>query len=74
METTKVVTAQPKSKSLRTTIPASIARQFGIVAGSELGWEFRVEDNSLIIVVYPIEPLEKAGPATPTPKRRKTGR
>jgi bifunctional DNA-binding transcriptional regulator/antitoxin component of YhaV-PrlF toxin-antitoxin module len=54
MERTKVVVAQPKSLSLRTTIPAGIARQFGIGAGSELGWEIEARDNRLVIVVRPI--------------------
>lgn len=54
METTKVVLAQSESKSLRTTIPAGIARQFGIIEGSELGWEIKAQDNELVIVVRPL--------------------
>jgi hypothetical protein len=56
VETTKVVVAQAKSKSLRTTIPAGIARQFGITAESELGWEIEARDNALVIVVRPVAP------------------
>ncbi|MDE1821027.1 MAG: AbrB family transcriptional regulator [Euryarchaeota archaeon] len=56
METTKVVIAQAKSKSLRTTIPAGIARQFKITAESELGWEIEARDNALVIVVRPVSP------------------
>jgi bifunctional DNA-binding transcriptional regulator/antitoxin component of YhaV-PrlF toxin-antitoxin module len=54
MERTKVVLAQPKSRSLRTTIPAGIARQFGIDEGSELGWDIQARDNELVIVVVPM--------------------
>jgi bifunctional DNA-binding transcriptional regulator/antitoxin component of YhaV-PrlF toxin-antitoxin module len=56
METTKVVQAQTESKSLRTTIPAGIARQFGLTTESELGWEIQARDNQLVIVVTPIKP------------------
>lgn len=55
METTKVVVAQPKSKSLRTTIPAGIARQFHITEKSELEWDIQAKDDKLILVVRPVE-------------------
>ena len=61
MEQTKVVLAQPKSRSLRTTIPAGIARQFGIDEGSELGWEIEARDNELRIVVKPLAGGSRAG-------------
>jgi bifunctional DNA-binding transcriptional regulator/antitoxin component of YhaV-PrlF toxin-antitoxin module len=62
MERTKVVLAQAESKSLRTTIPAGIARQFGIKEGSELGWDIRARDSQLEIVVAPVSP--EAAPET----------
>ncbi len=52
MEKTKVVVAQPKSQSLRTTIPASIARTLGIVEGTELGWELLARDNRFVLEVH----------------------
>ena len=55
METTKVVVAQSKSKSLRTTIPAGIARQFQITEKTELEWDIQVKDDKLILVVRPVE-------------------
>ncbi len=51
MEKTKVVIAQPRSRSLRTTIPASIARTLGIEEGSELGWELQARDNQFVLEV-----------------------
>ncbi len=51
MERTKVVIAQPRSQSLRTTIPASIARTLGIEEGSELGWELQARDNRFVLEV-----------------------
>ncbi len=46
-----MVVAQPKSQSLRTTIPASIARTLGIEEGTELGWELLARDNQFILEV-----------------------
>jgi len=51
MEKTKVVIAQPKSRSLRTTIPASIAGMLGIEEGTELGWDLQAKDNQFVLVV-----------------------
>lgn len=57
METTSVVIAQSKSKSLRTTIPAGIARQFNIDETTQLSWEIEARDNELRIVVRPSQQL-----------------
>lgn len=65
METTKVVLAQPTSKSLRTTIPATIARQFGIGVGTEIGWDVEARDNRLVLIVRVITAPSLAAPATP---------
>jgi bifunctional DNA-binding transcriptional regulator/antitoxin component of YhaV-PrlF toxin-antitoxin module len=59
MEKTKVVIAQSKSRSLRTTIPVGIARQFDITDESELTWEIEAKDNELRIVVRPLNPSSK---------------
>lgn len=55
MEKTKVVVAQPKSRSLRTTIPAGIARTLEITEGSELGWELQAKENQLVLLVRVLE-------------------
>ena len=44
VETTNLVLAN-KSESLRTTVPAHIARQFKLKAGDRLAWEMVVEDG-----------------------------
>lgn len=56
MEKTKVVVAQPKSRSLRTTIPAGIARTLGITEGSELGWDLQAKENQLVLTVRVLGP------------------
>lgn len=56
MEKTKVVVAQPKSRSLRTTIPASIARILGIEEGTELGWDLQARENQLVLTVRVLGP------------------
>ncbi len=71
MERTKVVLAQPKSRSLRTTIPAGIARQFGIDEGSELGWDIQARDNKLVIMVVPMPTHGPEGVVTAEPERAK---
>ena len=52
VEKTNLVLAN-RSDSLRTTIPASIVRQFGLHAGDKIEWELRVEGSSLKIIVTP---------------------
>ena len=42
-----------RSDSLRTTIPASIVRQFGLHAGDKIEWELRAEGSSLKIIITP---------------------
>ena len=71
METTKVVVAQPKSRSLRTTIPAGIARTLGITEGSELGWDLQAKESQLVLVVRVLVPEDAQKSAKP---RKKGGR
>jgi hypothetical protein len=52
---TFVAKANSRSKSLRTTIPASVVRQFGFKEGGRLLWKMEVEDNKLIIKIKPLE-------------------
>ena len=73
-----MVLAQPKSRSLRTTIPAGIARQFGIDEGSQLGWDIQARDNELVIVVVPMpvsgtKDVAMAESERPTDKPRRKG-
>lgn len=71
METTKVVIAQPKSGSLRTTIPASIARTLGIGEGTELGWELQPRENEFVLTV---RVLPAAAPTRPAPRKGHRGK
>ena len=50
-----ITRATSKSKSLRTTIPMGIVKQFNISEGDKLDWEIRAENGELIIVVKPLK-------------------
>jgi bifunctional DNA-binding transcriptional regulator/antitoxin component of YhaV-PrlF toxin-antitoxin module len=54
-EQTVLTKATPKSESLRTTVPMSIVRQFGLKDGDRLKWELQAKDNRLLIIVEPSE-------------------
>ncbi len=54
-ETTSLTKATTKSKSLRTTIPMGIVRQFNLSEGDKIEWEIRAEEGKLIIVVKPMK-------------------
>lgn len=71
METTKVVLAQTKSRSLRTTIPASIARLLGISDGSELGWEVQPKESKFVLVVHVLPTGERIGVPMPKPRKKR---
>lgn len=53
-ETTTLSVATSGKESLRTTVPMSIIKQFGLKAGDKLDWTFEVKDGNLILVVKPI--------------------
>jgi len=53
-ETTILTYASSKSKSLRTTIPFFIVKQFNLKASDQLDWTIKAEDGELIIVVKPV--------------------
>jgi len=50
-EITVAKKASTKFASLRTTIPMSIVRQWKLVDGDKLDWEWKVIDGQLAIVV-----------------------
>lgn len=54
-EITVLTKATSKSKSLRTTIPMGIVKQFNLSEGDKLDWEIRAEENELTIVVRPLK-------------------
>ncbi|RJS91379.1 AbrB/MazE/SpoVT family DNA-binding domain-containing protein [Candidatus Bathyarchaeota archaeon] len=54
-EITVLTKATSKSRSLRTTIPMGIVRQFNLSEGDKLAWEIRAEGGELVIVVKPFK-------------------
>ena len=55
VDKTKLNKQTPKSESLRTTIPSSIIKQFGLTEYDELEWSMVVENNELVVKVKPIK-------------------
>ncbi|MHA1580897.1 MAG: AbrB/MazE/SpoVT family DNA-binding domain-containing protein [Candidatus Baldrarchaeia archaeon] len=58
-EITVLTKATSRSKSLRTTIPMGIVKQFNLSEGDKLNWEIKAEGGELIIVVRPLKRSEK---------------
>jgi hypothetical protein len=54
-EATVVTPASSKTKSLRTTIPAGLVRQFGIDEQDRLSWKMEIINGKLAIVVRPLK-------------------
>lgn len=44
-----------KSESLRTTVPFSIVKQFGLTEYDKLEWTLKVENGELVIQVKPLK-------------------
>lgn len=53
-EVTTIASATTTSKSLRSTIPKGIVRQFRLNEGDKLRWLIKAEDSELVIVVEPV--------------------
>jgi len=58
-EATILTAATTKSKSLRTTIPAGIVRQFSLREGDKLLWKIDLRNNELVIVARPVKKVNK---------------
>jgi len=56
---TKLVSARPGSKSLRTTIPKFIVETFNLKEGDELDWSLKLEGRDVVIVVTPVKRRKK---------------
>ena len=50
-ETTVATKASSKFKSLRTTIPMSVVRQWKLKDGDNLDWEWKVIDGKMALVI-----------------------
>lgn len=54
-EITTLTKAATNTTSLRTTVPASIARQFNMKDGDRLDWSLKAENGTMIIIVTPLK-------------------
>lgn len=54
-EITHLNKSATKSESLRTTVPYSIVKQFGLTEYDKLEWTLKAEGGELIIQVKPIK-------------------
>jgi bifunctional DNA-binding transcriptional regulator/antitoxin component of YhaV-PrlF toxin-antitoxin module len=54
-EITYLNKASPKTESLRTTVPSSIIKQFGLTEYDKLEWILKAEGGELIIMVKPVK-------------------
>jgi bifunctional DNA-binding transcriptional regulator/antitoxin component of YhaV-PrlF toxin-antitoxin module len=52
-EITYLNKASPKTESLRTTVPSSIIKQFGLTEYDKLEWILKAEGGDLVIIVKP---------------------
>lgn len=52
---TNLTKAASNSPSLRTTVPSTIVKQFGLVDGDQLEWTMQAQENQMIIFVKPIK-------------------
>ncbi len=55
VETTTLNKAATKTASLRTTVPASIVRQFNLKDGDRIDWNLKAEGGEMVIVVKPTQ-------------------
>ncbi len=55
VEVTYLNKAAPKTGSLRTTVPQSIIKQFGLTEYDKLEWTMKVEGGELVIQVKPLK-------------------
>lgn len=58
-ETTILTLASSKSRSLRTTVPISIVKQFRLRQGDKLSWEMKAIQNEIVIIIKPMQQGDK---------------
>jgi hypothetical protein len=54
-QVTTLMHANKNSESLRTTVPASIIKQFDLKDGYQLVWQFETDNMGIFIKIEPIE-------------------
>ena len=52
---TSLTKANKNSESLRTTVPASVIRQFDLKEGDKLVWKFETNSKNIFIKIEPIK-------------------
>ncbi len=63
-EETAISPATTVSKSLRSTIPSAIVKQFRLTKEDKLRWKMEVNSGHLIIVVEPVKKPKSEAKAT----------
>ena len=58
-ESTVLTPATSKGRSLRTTVPMSIVKQFGLKPGDLLSWKMKAQGNEILIIVKLLKKSEK---------------
>jgi antitoxin component of MazEF toxin-antitoxin module len=54
-EITYLNKATNKGESLRTTVPMSVVKQFGLTEDDKLDWQIKAEGGELVIVIKPMK-------------------
>jgi len=52
-EVTTLTKAATNTTSLRTTVPASIVKQFNLSDGDKLDWSLDIKDGKMVVLVRP---------------------
>jgi bifunctional DNA-binding transcriptional regulator/antitoxin component of YhaV-PrlF toxin-antitoxin module len=52
---TTLTRANNTSKSLRTTVPMGIIKQFDLKEGDKLSWRLDVKNGKMVIVIEPVK-------------------
>jgi bifunctional DNA-binding transcriptional regulator/antitoxin component of YhaV-PrlF toxin-antitoxin module len=53
-EVTTLTKAATNTTSLRTTVPASIVKQFNLSDGDKLDWSIDIKDGKMVVLVRPL--------------------
>lgn len=54
-DVTTLAKATSNSTTLRTSVPASIKKQFNLTEKDQLDWQMQAQQNEIVIVVKPIK-------------------
>jgi hypothetical protein len=54
VETTILTLAATNKASLRTTVPMSIVKHFGLKQGDRLEWTFEVKNADIVVIMKPL--------------------